>query len=183
MPLEITRVDPDEMRKTALLNRAKSDTIRAIYNALFELRPGDAKALIAEAGDDVAKLRGQLQLCAKRTGHDLRIVLDRAGGRVLFTMKDVGMGAPSSVGRSSEGPSHSAQRQEELLMRRDTIRDAALALARENPVVSAQEIVDRLSRQGFMMDTARPGTAVSAVVRNMDEFERVGQSQFRYTGG
>lgn len=176
MPIEIVAVDPAEMRRTALMNRAKNDNVRAIYTALFDLGPGSGKQIIAEPGDDLGKLRVLLQQCAARTGHELNIVTDRVAGRILFTLKRVDGGT-----RAPRGTGKSAQEIEEALARRDMIRDAALELGSRQPVISAQEVVDSLA-DNDLSDVSRPATAVSAVVRNMPEFEHIGQSQFRYIG-
>ena len=39
MPIEIVEVDLAEMQRTALINRAKSPQVRAIYDAMFSLQP------------------------------------------------------------------------------------------------------------------------------------------------
>ncbi len=178
MPLRLEEVDPDELRKAGLLNRARTPEARAIYQILFELEPGDAKAIIAEDGEDIVKLRGQLQNCAKRTEQDLRIVPDPESPRVVFTLNPTGL--TKSKRQLNSAPS--AQDSVESQQRRDWIRESALELGRAQPVISAQEVVDHLSGRGIALDMSRPGTAVSAVIRNMKEFERVAQSQFRHIG-
>lgn len=179
MSIEIVEVDPNEMKRASLMNRAKNDNVRAMYQALFELKPGQAKAIVAEPGDDLGRIRTALQHCAARSGHGLRIVLDRMAGRVLFTLAE----ADSRPSRSVSTSSRTHQDAAEAARRRQLIRDAALDLIGKNPVLNAQDVVDVLMARGAVGGMARPGTAVSAVMRNMPEFERIGKSQFRFVGG
>ena len=178
MSFEIVEVDLDEMRRASLMNRAKNDSVRAMYQALFNLKRGAAKAIIAEPGEDLGKIRTALQHCANRTGLDVRIVLDRMAGRVLFTLGE----GQSETSNSSVKSTRTAEDVAEAASRRDSIRDAALDLGSTKSLVSAQEVVDHLTQRGLVGNLARPATAVSAVMRNMAEFERIGQSQFRYVG-
>lgn len=180
MPIEIVEVDLAEMNRTALINRAKSPHVRAIYEAMFSLQPGEAKAVIADPGEELSQIRNLVNQCATRAGLDLQIVLDRVAGRVLFTHK------PTKAGqRGTPVPEKSVRSPEEqtaLVERREKIREAALKLGRERPQISAQEVVDFLRDNGETIKTARPTTAVSAVMRNMPEFERVDRSRFTYRG-
>ncbi len=180
MAIEIVEVDPEEMHRTALLNRAKSPHVRALYEAMFSLNPGEAKAVIAEAGEELSQIRNMIALCATRANLELQIVVDRVTNRVLFTHKPAG-----SVKNSPATPSISSRTPEEqaaLVERRERIREAALALGRERPQVSAQEVVDYMRDNGIQLDVPRPTTAASAVMRNMPEFDRIGQSRFTYLG-
>ncbi len=180
MPIEIIEVDIDEMHRTALLSRAKSPKVRALYEAMFSLKPGDAKAVIVEPGEELSQIRSMVTQCAARANLDLEIVVDRVAGRILFTHKpaDSDDGSPLSMSLGSRSPEEQATR----IDRRDRIRDAALALGREQPQISAQEVVDYLRDQGEELDLPRPTTAVSAVMRHMPEFEHVDRSRFTYRG-
>ncbi len=180
MPIEIVEVDIDEMRRTALLSRAKSPQVRALYQAMFSLKPGEAKAVIAEPGEEISQIRNMVTQCATRANMDLQIVVDRVGGRVLFTLKPSNAsGDPaSSVAPSTRTPEEQAAQQD----RRERIREAALAVGRERPQISAQEVVDYMRDSGDELDLPRPTTAVSAVMRNMPEFEHVDRSRFSYRG-
>ena len=180
MPIEIVEVDLDEMRRTALLSRAKSPQVRAIYEAMFSLKPGEAKAVIAEPGEEISQIRNMITQCANRANMDLQIVVDRVAGRVLFTLKpSQSSGDPSSAGVSStRTPEEQAAQQD----RRERIREAALAVGKERPQISAQEVVDYLRNNGSELDLPRPTTAVSAVMRNMPEFEHIDRSRFSYRG-
>ncbi len=180
MPIEIVEVDLAEMHRTALLNRAKSPQVRAMYEAMFSLQSGEAKAVVADPGEDLSQIRNLVAQCATRANLDLQVVLDRVGGRVLFTQK------PTQAGqKETPVPAKSSRSPEELaalVQRRERIRKAALDLGRERPQISAQEVVDFMRDSGDAIDTARPTTAVSAVMRNMPEFEHVDRSRFTYLG-
>lgn len=181
MPIEIVEVDLAELRRTALLSRAKSPQVRALYEAMFSLQPGDAKAVIAEAGEDLSQIRNLVTQCAARASMDLQIVVDRVAGRVLFTHKpshEVDDDAPMSRSSVSRTPEDQAAQMD----RRDKIREAALTIGKERPQISAQEVVDYLRDNGNPLDLPRPTTAVSAVMRNMPEFEHVDRSRFTYHG-
>ena len=180
MPIEIVEVDLAEMHRTALLNRAKSPQMRAIYEAMFSLQPGEAKAVIADPGEELSQLRNSVTQCAARANLNLQIVVDRVAGRVLFTPKPTQGGKEASP--VSPKPARTPEEQAALVERRERIREAALALGRERPQISAQEVVDFLRDGGNAIDTARPTTAVSAVMRNMPEFEHVDRSRFSYRG-
>ena len=184
MPIELVEVDLAEMQRTALLNRAKSPAVRALYEAMFSMESGQAKAAVAEAGEDLSQIRNLVAQCATRAQIDMQIVIDRVGGRVLFTPNP----QQSAAGGTSSAPvprvsvSRTPEEQAAMVDRRDTIRQAALALGAERPQISAQEVVDYMRDSGEVLDLARPTTAVSAVMRNMTQFERVGQSRFSFIG-
>ena len=180
MPIEIVEVDLAEMQRTALLNRAKSPQVRAIYDAMFSLQTGEAMAVIAEDGEELSQIRNLITQCAARANMDLQIVVDRVAGRVLFTQK------PTQDDREETPvPATSARSPEEqaaLVDRRERIREAALTLGREHPQISAQEVVDFLRDGGDAINLSRPTTAVSAVMRNMPEFEHVDRGRFIHRG-
>jgi hypothetical protein len=180
MPIEIVEVDLDEMHRTALLSRAKSPQVRAIYEAMFSLKPGEARAVIAEPGEEISQIRNMITQCATRANLDLQVVVDRIAGRVLFTQKPSQPSAEAStpVATASRTPEEQAAQQD----RRDRIRQAALELGRQHPQISAQEVVDYLRDTGNQLDLPRPTTAVSAVMRNMPEFEHIDRSRFSYRG-
>ncbi len=180
MPIEIVEVDLDEMRRTALLSRAKSPQVRALYEAMFSLKPGEAKAVIAEPGEEISHIRNMITQCATRANMDLQIVVDRVAGRVMFTLKpsQASSDSASSIVTSSRTPEEQAAQQD----RRDKIREAAMAVGREHPQISAQQVVDYLRDTGNQLDLPRPTTAVSAVMRNMPEFEHIDRSRFSYRG-
>ena len=181
MAIEITEVDLAEMHRTALLNRAKSPNVRALYEAMFSLKPGEAKAVIAESGGDLSQIRNLVTQCATRANMELQIVVDRIAGRVLFTNKPNQPHSTDTV----KGPLSATRTPEDqaaLVERRMKIREAALELGMQRPQISAQEVVDHLRDMGNELELPRPTTAVSAVVRNMSEFDRIGQSRFSYRG-
>ena len=182
MPIEIVEVDLADMRRIALVSRAKSPQVRAIYEAMFSLQPGEAKAVVLEPGEELSQVRNLINQCATRANMDLEIVVDRVAGRVLFTHKPGQSDKRPIPAASGISLSRSPEEQAAMLERRDKIREAAAALGRERPQISAQEVVDYLRDQGTVLDMSRPTTAVSAVMRNMQEFERVGQSRFSYMG-
>ena len=181
MPIEIVEVDLTEMRRTALLSRAKSPHVRALYEAMFSLEQGGARAVIAESGEELSQIRNLVTQCAARAEMNLQIVVDRIGGRVLFTHK------PNETADGDAVPprpsvSRTPEEQAAQVERREKIRAAALALGRERPQISAQEVVDYLRHSGNELDLPRPTTAVSAVMRNMSEFEHIDRSRFSYHG-
>lgn len=180
MPIEIVEVDLAEMQRTALINRAKSPQVRAIYDAMFSLQPGEAKAVIADPGEELSQIRNLVTQCASRANLDLQIIVDRVAGRVLFTQKpnQSGQGKSPVPAKSARSPEEQAA----LIQRRERIREAALTLGQERPQISAQEVVDYLRDSGDAIDMARPTTAVSAVMRNMPEFEHIDRSRFTYRG-
>ena len=180
MSIEIVEVDIEEVRRTSLLTRAKSPKVRAIYEAMFSLKPGEAKAVIVESGEDISQIRNMITQCAVRASMDLQIVVDRIGGRVLFTEKPEDASDDSS--KSFVSSSRSPEEQAAQIDRRDRIRKAAIALGKERPQISAQEVVDHLRDNGEQLDLPRPTTAVSAVMRNMAEFEHIDRSRFTYLG-
>ena len=75
MSIEIVAVDLTEMHRTALLSRAKSPHVRALYEAMFSLKPGEAKAVIAEPGEDLSQIRNLVTQCAARANIDLQIIV------------------------------------------------------------------------------------------------------------
>ncbi len=180
MPIEIVEVDIEEVRRTSLLTRAKSPKVRAIYEAMFSLKPGEAKAVIADSGEEISQLRNMITQCAMRASMNLQIVVDRIGGRVLFTEKPDNSSGDSSTTMVSS--SRTPEEQAAQIDRRDRIRKAAIELGNERPQISAQEVVDHLRDIGEGLDLPRPTTAVSAVMRNMPEFEHVDRSRFTYLG-
>ena len=176
MTIEIVKIDPQEMHRTSLLVRAKSPQVRLIYEAMFSMKPGEAKAVILESGEELAQIRNTIANCAARANLDLQIVVDRTAGRVLFTHKlDASVDTPSMMSSNS---SRTPDEQAAMIERREKIREAALKLGRENPQISAQEVIDYMRDNGIVFEVPRPTTAASAVMRNMEEFERVGQSRF-----
>lgn len=180
MPIEIVEVDLAEMQRTALINRAKSPQVRALYEAMFSLQPGEAKAAIADPGEELSQIRNLVAQCASRANLNLQIIVDRVAGRVLFTQKPGQSNRKQSSATAQ--PARSAEEQAALIQRRERIREAALELGQDRPQISAQEVVDFMRDSDDAIDMARPTTAVSAVMRNMPEFERVDRSRFSYRG-
>ena len=179
MALNIVAVDAKEMNRARILNRSKSPAMQLIYRSIFELESGDAKSIQVEFGDEFEKIRTMLAACAKRAGIDLWVVPDRPANRIMFTLKDPT--ATRSIERQVSSAAPTPPRdQEEMRQRSNAIREAAIELGLGNPVVSAQEVVDHLRGKGTDLDVPRPTTSVSAVMRNMTEFERTDKGQFRY---
>ena len=181
MSIEIFDVDPEDMRRSALLNRAKSAEVRAIYEAIFSLTPGGAKAAVVEPGDDISKIQNTIKLCADRAEINLQIVVDRIGERVLFTHDPTADAMPRKPASTVAAP-RSREDSEAMAERVEQIKDAAVALGRQNGIVTAQETLGKLQANGIVLKVARPSTSVSAVLRNMSEFRHVGTSRFEYLG-
>lgn len=179
MALTIVPIDPEDMFRTQVLSRAKNPVMQALYREIFDLlgrEKGSAREIVLEFGDDFDRIRSLLTQCSKRTGIELWVVPDRIKNRILFTLKDTQGGRKPPPPTASPTP----RDQEEARQRADAIKEAALELARSRPVVSAQEVVDHLRMSGFNLDVRRPTTSVSAVMRNMNEFEHTDMGQFRF---
>ncbi len=181
MAIEIVEVDIQEMRRAALIGRAKSPAMKELYRSIFSLKPGEARAAVADDGEDLIQLRNMINLCATRTGIDLQIVIDRVAGRVLYTPKPTDQSGHTIIDSTSSRRTPEDKAAQEG--RRDIIRAAALHLGRQNPEISAREVVDYLAVTKDALNIARPTTAVAAVMRNMDEFKRIDRSRFAYVGG
>ena len=179
MQLNIVSVTPEDMHRTAITSRAKSPVVRMLYEEVFELTKDTAKSLVLEHDEDFDKTRVILSQCSKRAGVDLDIVPDRPKNRILFKLKQGGPG----VRRQPSAPTSMQPRDmEEMKKRSNAIQNAALELGRRQMVVSAQEVVDHLKERQFNLDVPRPTTSVSAVMRNMREFQHTDKGQFRYRG-
>lgn len=179
MQLKIVDITPEDMHKTAIMSRAKSPVVRMLYAEVFELTKDTAKSLVLEDDEDFDKTRVILSQCSKRAGVDLDIVPDRPKNRILFKLKQGGTG----VRRQPSPPnSLTARDMEEMRKRSNAIQNAALELGRRQMVVSAQEVVDHLKEKEYDLDVPRPTTSVSAVMRNMREFEHTDKGQFRFRG-
>lgn len=179
MALTIVPIDPEDMFRTQVLSRAKNPTMQALYREIFDLmgrEKGAAREIQLDFGDDFDRVRQLLAQCSKRTGIELWVIPDRIKNRILFTLKNTQGGRKPPAPTTSPTP----RDQEEARQRADAIRDAALELARQRPVVSAQEVVDHLRMNGVNLDVRRPTTSVSAVMRNMAEFEHTETGQFSF---
>ena len=179
MPLTIVPIDAEDMFRTQVLSRAKNPTMQALYREIFDLlgrEKGAAREIVLDYDEDFDRIRALLAQCSKRTGIELWVVPDRIKNRIMFTLKNTQGGRKPPPPTASPTP----RDQEEARLRADAIKDAALELARQRPVVSAQEVVDHLRMNGVNLEVRRPTTSVSAVMRNMREFEHTDMGQFRY---
>ncbi len=184
MSIEIVAVDITEMKRTALMTRARSPQVRALYQAMFSMKPGQALAVVADPDEQLSQIRNLVALCASRAEIPLQIVVDRVGNRVLFTHEpnsDAGRQSSES-GSSSKIPSRTQDEVIAMQERRDKIREAALELGQMRPQISAQEVVDYMRDNGNELDVPRPTMSASAVMRNMPEFQHVDRSRFSLVG-
>ena len=177
MRLNIVSIDSEDMHRTSIISRTKSPVYRTLYEEIFDLSKDSAKSVVLDYGEDFDKIRVILTQCSKRAGIDLDIVPDRPGNRILFKLKEGGQGARRPM---ASRPAVPPRDMEEMRQRSNAIQDAAVELGRQQIVVSAHEVVDHLKDKGFELDVPRPTTSVSAVMRNMSEFEHTDKGQFRF---
>ena len=167
MPVRIVDADIGTVRNAARAGRARSPETKRLIQAVEDLAPGRAKAILLDAGETASKARGRLVYAARVADRKLRIVTD--GQRVLFALRD------SSGRRGSRG---------ETSRRRRVVLAKALDLVKAGrPEVAAQDVLRSLNAEGVTFDVARPGTMVGAVLRAAPEFERIGRNVFRFRRG
>ena len=159
--MRITNADPKLLRSAPNRQRSRSPGMLRLIKVLEELRPGQAKALVPEGDETVARLSIRLTTARRVAGVRLRVV--KLPDRVLFVL------------RSRTSPVRRAQAAE----RKGLVKKVALQLAGRRKTITAADVVKALAAAGTPVRSARPATAVGAIMRRMSEFSRVGRNEFK----
>lgn len=80
--MRIVDADINALKRTRARGRVRSLETRQMIEAIDDLGPGKAKAVIVEPGQDPAKVRARLMYAAKIVGRRLRVVVE--DDRILF---------------------------------------------------------------------------------------------------
>lgn len=80
--MRIVDADMSALKKRRTRSRVRSTETRQLIEAIDELGPGKAKAVILEPGQEATKVRAKLTYAARIAGKKLRIVAEN--DRVLF---------------------------------------------------------------------------------------------------
>ena len=80
--MRIVDADINALKRTRARGRVRSQETRQMIEAIDDLGPGKAKAVIVEPGQDPAKVRARLMYAAKIVGRRLRVVVEN--DRILF---------------------------------------------------------------------------------------------------
>ena len=165
--MKIVEATLSDMKRTPRGRRQRSPETQQLVDTITELKPGQVRALVPEGDETIKKLRPRISYAARVAGRKVRIAADN--DRIMFTLR--------SGGRSSGSNRAGAA------ARKTKVQAKALELGkRRKSELSAQEIIDALTKDGVDLGIARPGTMVGAVLRSMPEFERTGNNVFKYTG-
>lgn len=159
--LRIVDADPKVLRSAPRRQRSRSPEVLRLIKLLDELPPGQAKALVPEGDETVARLSVRLTTARKVSGVKLRVI--KQPDRILFALK------------VRTGALIRAQAAE----RRQLVTDIALQLARRRKTITAEGVVKALDAAGTPVTGARPATAVGAILRRMTEFSRIAKNEFR----
>lgn len=169
MAIKIVDADISELRKAPRGRRSRSPEMEALVQAIAGLKPGQAKAVIPEGGETIARVRGRVSYAARAADRKVRIVTDAS--RVMFALR-----AGSRGGRGTASREGAAER-------KAIVQRKALELGkRSSNGITASDVISALEADRTDLGVARPGTMVGAVLRSMREFERTGHNQFKYTG-
>ena len=166
MAIQFVSVDINEFRAARRTERVRSPEVRELVQAIGQLKPGQAKAVVIERGESAKTLRSRISYAARAAGVRIRIVVDN--DRLMFSLRSAGRVADAS-GR------------QDASARKEAVRSKALAIGRRRKEISADDVAASLDPV-TLSGVRRPGTMVGAVLRSMDEFERVGHNRFRYKG-
>ncbi len=80
--MRIVDADINALKRTRARGRVRSPETRQMIEAIDDLGPGKAKAVVVERGQDPAKVRARLMYAAKIAGRRLRVVVEN--DRILF---------------------------------------------------------------------------------------------------
>ena len=80
--MRIIDADINALKRTRARGRVRSPETRQLIEAIDDLGPGKAKAIMLEPGQDAAKVRARLMYASKIAGKKLSVVLQE--DRVLF---------------------------------------------------------------------------------------------------
>ena len=166
MPLTIIDTDIRALRNTSRRGRTRSPETKRLIQALEDLAPGKAKAILLDPGETIPKVRSRLAYAARIAGKKIRVAADDK--RVVFALR--GDGQPRR-GRAG------------IARRRAAILAKALELAGAGRTeLTADDVLSALDTDGVAFDVSRPATMVGAVLRGSPEFERTGRNVFRFRG-
>ena len=84
--MNIVDVDITTLRRSARRGRARSPETIALIQAIDDLTPGKAKAIVIEGGETAEKLQSRLAYAAKAAGKRLQIAIEE--DRVLFALRE-----------------------------------------------------------------------------------------------
>ena len=84
--MNIVDADIASLRKAARRGRTRSQETITLIEAIDDLAPGRAKAIVIEEGQTGEKLRSRLTYAAKAAGKRLQIAVQE--DRVLFALKE-----------------------------------------------------------------------------------------------
>jgi len=166
MPVQFVNAGIEEFRAARRTERVRSPEVRQLIEAIGDLKPGLAKAVVVERGESAKMLRSRISYAARTAGAKVRIVDD--GERLMFSLRGGGRSG-ASVGKQNAAA------------RKAAVRQHALAIGRRRKEIAAEDVVESLD-SATLDGVRRPGTMVGAVLRSMDEFERVGHNRFRFKG-
>ena len=167
LALNIVDADISALRKLTRPGRARSAETLKLISAIESLKPGQAKALVVEAGDTIPALRSKLGYAARAAGVKLRTASD--GTRLIFALQK----KVSSTVQNREGAAE----------RKELVRSGALGLANSGKdEISAEDVLETLPQDDQIFKMARPATVVGAVLRSMPEFVRVAKNRFQFKG-
>lgn len=167
MALNIVDADIGALRKLTRPGRARSAETLKLINAIESLKPGQAKALVLEAGDTIPALRSKLGYAARAAGVKLRTASD--GSRLIFALQ--------------KKSSTAVQNREGAEERKELVRSGALGLANSGQnEISAEDVLEALPKDDQIFQMSRPATVVGAVLRSMPEFVRVAKNRFQFKG-
>ena len=165
LALNIVDADISALRKLTGPGRARSAETLKLISAIESLKPGQAKALVLEAGDTIPALRSKLGYAARAAGVKLRTASD--GTRLIFALQK----KTSSTAQNREGADE----------RKELVRSGALGLANSGKrEISAEDVLGVLPKGDQIFNMARPATVVGAVLRSMPEFVRVAKNRFQF---
>jgi hypothetical protein len=165
MTLNIVDADMRNLVNASRSGRSRSPETVQLIEAIRELRPGKAKAIIPSDNETIARLQARLRAAARADNARLRIVTD--GERILFALRDRSDGDPRGG----------------VTQRREAVQRKALEMARSGRrSFSAEDLLDELESEGVPFHAARPATAAGAILRSMPEFKRSGRNRFEYRG-
>ncbi len=167
LALNIVDADIGALRKLTRPGRARSAETLKLINAIESLKPGQAKALVLEAGDTIPALRSKLGYAARAAGVKLRTASD--GSKLIFALQKKSASA--------------VQNREGATERKELVRSGALGLANSGQnEISAEDVLEALPQDDQIFQMSRPATVVGAVLRSMPEFARVAKNRFQFKG-
>ncbi len=165
--MKIVEATLADMRNTPRGRRQRSPETQKLIDSITQLKQGQVMALVPEGNETIKKLRPRISYAARVAGRKVRIAADN--DKVMYTLR-----SGSRSGSSSRAGAAA---------RKAKVQAKALELGkRRKSNISAQDVIEALTKDGASLGVARPGTMVGAVLRSMPEFERTGSNTFKYKG-